>query len=157
MYRYSCLSFCSKNKARIWANNRNRWLSEGKPQGSISCRHSGICFHFPRCLCGPICYFDWSCLHCVRAVIESWVWAWTVLLQSFPVLPPPFPEGAPWSLSHSYVAQESSEVKTWQTDPQSPLLFLPNSKNMCSLWVHLWKENRPFPVLQRAESYDTLI
>lgn len=37
-----------------------------------------------------------------------------------------------------------------------PLLSLTNSRNMSTLWVHLWKENRLFPVLKRNTGLETL-
>lgn len=87
MYRYSCLSLCSKTRSRyVQIIEVVDYL---KPvQCSISCRQKVICFCFLLCLCGPVCFWDCSCLHCVTAVIECRVWAWTLLLLSFPVLPP---------------------------------------------------------------------
>lgn len=158
MYRYSCLSLCSKTRSRyVQIIEVVDYL---KPvQCSISCRQKVICFCFLLCLCGPVCFWDCSCLHCVTAVIECRVWAWTLLLLSFPVLPPltslpSLPRGLPWSVSCSYSAHESSEAKTWASDPQFLLLFLPNCNNVSALWVHIWKENRVFPALQRAQSQD---
>lgn len=149
MCRYVCLSFCSNNKARICANNRNEWLSEGEPQGSISCRHSAVCFHFPSVslwsslflwlLLSPLCHSsDWKPGLGMNAS--------TLAFSCFAPAPTNPPGGPPWSVSHSYLTRESSQEKTWLSDPQSPSLFLPNSKNMCAPWVHLWKENRLFPV-----------
>lgn len=44
--------------------------------------------------------------------------------------------------------------KTRPSDLRS--LFLLSCKIMCALWVNVWKENRLFPVLQRAKSQDAL-
>lgn len=160
MYRYVCLSFCSENKARICANNRNEWLSEGTPQGSISCRHSVVCFHFLLVslwsslflwlLLSPLCQSnDWK----PGLGMNTSTLAFSCFAPPLPPPPPILPGGPPWSVSHSYTTQESSQEKTWLSDPQSPSLFLPNSKNMCAPWVHLWKENRLFPVFAVPKTY----
>lgn len=112
------LSFCCKNKARICANNRNGWLSEGKLCGSISWRHSVICFHFPLVSL-------WSSLLSVTApvsiVSERWLKAgfeherfyFGVLLFC--------PHDHPWEPSSKCIAQLHCPgvfwKKSWQTDP----------------------------------------
>lgn len=131
MCHYLCVSSCCKNKARMCANNRNKRLSVGKPQGSISCWHSVICFHFP---------FSVSVVHLISVtapvsiVSEQWLKVGfeneRVCFGVFLFCPPDPPWGPPWSLSHSSAAHESTQEKTWLSDPQSPLLFLP-SKSVC--------------------------
>lgn len=100
MYRYLCLSFCCKNKARICANNRNGWLSEGEPQCSISCRHSVVCSHFPLVslwstlflwlLLSPLCQSsDWK--------LGLSMSTSTLVFSCF--APKVTPGGPPWSVS----------------------------------------------------------
>lgn len=42
-----------------------------------------------QCLCGPVCFCDCSCLHCVRAVIESRVLGLNISTLEFSCSAPP--------------------------------------------------------------------
>lgn len=142
MCRYLCLSSCWKNKARICANNRNEWLSKGKPPpGSISCRHSVVCFHFP---------FSVSVVQlvCVTApvsiVSDQWlkaVWAWTLLLWRFPVLSPWSSRGA----SLKFIAQlrcprvHSRTKHGWVTH-NPPCFSFPTARLCVPCGYTFWKE-----------------
>lgn len=156
MYRYLCLSFCCKNKARICANNRNGWLSEGEPRGSISCRHSVVCFHFP---------FSVSVVQFVAVtapvsiVSERWLKAGFGLERSyfgvFLFCPHGHPRGALLEVYCTVtLRRESSEEKTWQRDPQSPHASL--SQYVCPVGTPLEKKIDYFLFCKEHSLQDTL-
>lgn len=150
MYRYLCLSFCYKNKARICANNRNEWLSEGEPKGSISCRYSVVCFHFPLVSL-------WSKLVSVTAsvsiVSERWLKArfgHERFSSDVFLFCPHDPPGGPFL---KCIAHESSRKKSRAEWPTIPFAFPSQQQEyVCPVGIPFWKENRLFPVLQRAQS-----
>lgn len=147
-----------QNKVEVCANNRSGWLSEASTVQYFMSTE-GYLFLLPfvslwsclflRLLLSPLCHSsDWMPgLGMNTSASEFSCFAPTNL-------PPLPPQGLPWSVSCSYSAHESSEAKTWASDPQFLLLFLPNCNNVGALWVHIWKENRVFPALQRAQSQD---
>lgn len=124
MRRYLCLSFCSKNKARICANNRTEWLSEGKPQSRISCRHSGCLFSLPFSVSVvPLV----SLTAPVSIVSDQWLKAGFghehLYFSTFLFCPRDPPRGPPWSVSFSYAARESSQEKNMAEWPTIPFAF----------------------------------
>lgn len=141
MYRYLCLSFWSKNKAGICANNRSGWLSEARAQRCISHWHRAICSTSPRCLCGPV----WSmtgAVSCVRAVIESQLWAWTLVLWLFPVFTHSDLQGASWSVSHSRLCLGVIGGKEHRGVTHNSPCFSFAAAGICALWVHLLKRKQ---------------
>lgn len=124
-----------QNNTRKWSNNSNVWLSE-KPFFTWTV----ICFHFLlQCLCGPVCFSEGSCLHCVRGIIEGSVWAKTTLTLPFSCFWTHSPPLGPLQSLEMYLTvsrpQECCKEKNlkknmylWLSGPA--FLFLPNPKNL---------------------------
>lgn len=126
---------------------------EANPQGSISCRHSVVCFHFPFSVSvhqlvsvtAPVSIVS---EHWLKAGFEHKCFYFGVFL----FCPHDPPGGPPWSLSHSYAAHESTQEKNMAEWPTIPLAFpFQQQEYVCPVGTPFEKKLL-FPVLEREKS-----
>lgn len=157
MCRYLCLSSCWKNKARICANNRNEWLSKGKPPRVVfHVDTQWFVFTSPLVslwsslfvwrLLSPLCQTnDWKLFEHERFYFGVFLFC-----------PHDPPGGPPWNLSHSYAAHESTQEQNMAEWPTIPLAFPFQQQDCVCPVVTPFEKNLLFPVWKERSPQDVL-
>lgn len=115
---------------------------EANPQGSISCRHSVVCFHFPFSVSvhqlvsvtAPVSIVS---EHWLKAGFEHKCFYFGVFL----FCPHDPPGGPPWSLSHSYACPwVHSRKKHGSVTHNPPCFSFPTARICVPCGYTFWKE-----------------